>query len=103
MNDTGIELTKTNNSDGSVTFTHAASETETWYFSLALVGNDYFVFYANANQFTHLFMLPKGNNATTTPISLIEATPQTHKIMRNGQLLILRGEKVYTTTGQEVR
>ena len=102
MNDTGIELVKTDNSDGTVTFTHAASETETWYFSLALAGNDYFVFYANANQITHLLMLPKGNNSTT-PVTNTEVTPQATKILHNGQIFILRGEKVYTVTGQEVK
>lgn len=103
MNDTGIELKKTNNSDGSVTFTHAASETETWYFSLALVGNDYFVFYANANQFTHLLMLPKGNNSTTTSITNTNVTPDATKLLRNGQILIVRGDKNYTLQGQEVK
>ena len=102
MNDTGIELKKTNNSDGSVTFTHAASETETWYFSLALVGNDYFVFYANANQFTHLLMLPKGNNSTTS-ITNTNVTPDATKLLRNGQILIVRGDKTYTLQGQEVK
>lgn len=102
MNDTGIELVKTDNSDGSVTFTHAASETETWYFSLALTGNDYFVFYANTNQITHLLMLPKGNNSTT-PVTNTEITPQVTKILQNGQIYILRGDKKYTITGQEVR
>ena len=29
--------------------------------------------------------------------------PVTHKILRNGQILILRGEKVYTVTGEEVQ
>lgn len=102
MADTGIELIKTDNSDGSVTFTHAASETETWYFSFALAGNDYFVFYANANQITHLLMLPKGNNSTT-PVTNTEITPQATKILQNGQIYILRGEKAYTVTGQEVK
>ena len=102
MNDIGIELKKTNNSDGSVTFTHAASETETWYFSLALVGNDYFVFYANANQFTHLLMLPKGNNSTTS-ITNTNVTPDATKLLRNGQILIVRGDKTYTLQGQEVK
>ncbi len=102
MNDTGIELKKTNNSDGSVTFTHAASETETWYFSLALVGYDYFVFYANANQFTHLLMLPKGNNSTTS-ITNTNVTPDATKLLHNGQIYIIRGDKTYTLQGQEVK
>ena len=101
MNDTGIELVKTDNSDGTVTFTHAASETETWYFSLALAGNDYFVFYANANQITHLLMLPKGSGSTTS-ISTIDVAPEATKILRNGQIFIQRGDKVYTIQGQVV-
>ena len=102
MANTGIELIKTANLDGSVTFSHAASETETWYFSLALAGNDYFVFYANANQFTHLLMLPKGKG-TTTRITNINVIPETQKIRRNGQIYILRDGKAYTVTGAEVK
>ena len=102
MANTGIELIKTANLDGSVTFSHAASETETWYFSLALAGNDYFVFYANANQFTHLLMLPKGKG-TTTRITDINVIPETQKIRRNGQIYILRDGKAYTVTGAEVK
>jgi hypothetical protein len=30
-------------------------------------------------------------------------SPVTHKILRNGQILILRGDKVYTVTGQEAK
>ena len=100
MNTTGTELTKTDNSDGSVTFSYVA-DTETRYLSLATSGNDYYVFYANTNQFTHLLMLPKGQESAT-PIPSLDATPQAQKILRNGQIYILRGEKVYTVTGQEV-
>lgn len=101
MNNTGISLTKTDNSDGTVTFTHEASETETWYFSLGLSGYDYFVFYANANQITHMLMLPKGKDSTTETF-IIKSSPQAQKILRNGQILIQRGEKTYTLQGQEV-
>ena len=101
MNTTGTELTITNNTDGSVTFSYVV-DTETRYLSLATTGNDYFVFYANANQFTHLLMLPKGHDSTT-PISILEETPQARKILRNNQIYILRGEKTYTLTGQEVK
>ncbi len=101
MNTTGTELTKTDNSDGSVTFSYL-TDTETRYLSLATSGNDYYVFYANANQFTHLYMLPKGQESTTQ-VSVIDANNQAQKILHNGQILILRGEKVYTLTGQEVR
>ncbi len=100
MNSTGTVLTKTDNSDGSVTFSYLA-DTETRYLSLASSGNDYYVFYANTNQFTHLLMLPKGQESTT-PIPIVDANPQAQKILRNGQILILRGDKIYTLHGQEV-
>ena len=78
------------------------ADTETRYLSLATSGNDYYVFYANTNQFTHLFLLPKGQDSAT-PIPTIESTPQTQKILRNGQILILRGDRTYTIDGQEVK
>ncbi len=101
MNTTGTELTKTDNSDGSVTFSYLA-DTETRYLSLATSGNDYYVFYANANQFTHLFLLPKGQESTTR-VPAIDANNQATKILHNGQILILRGDRTYTLTGTEVR
>ena len=100
MNSTGTVLTKTDNSDGSVTFSYWA-DTETRYLSLASSGNDYYVFYANTNQFTHLLMLPKGQESTT-PIPIVDANPKAQKILRNGQILILRGDKIYTLHGKEV-
>ena len=33
----------------------------------------------------------------------INAKAKTHKLLRNGQILILRGDRTYTVTGQEVR
>ena len=101
MNTTGTELTLSNNSDGSVTFSYV-SDTETRYLSLATTGNDYFVFYANTNQFTHLLMLPKGKDSTT-PIRTFETDPQATKLLRNGQIYILRGDHTYTLTGQELK
>ena len=101
MNTTGTELTMTNNSDGSVTFSYVI-DTETRYLSLAASGYDYFVFYANTYQYTHLLMLPKGKDVTT-PIPTIEVTQQAQKILHNGQILILRGDKTYTLQGQEVK
>ena len=49
----------------------------------------------------------KGEYSGTVDIEtvIITSTPDTraYKILRNGQIFILRGEKVYTVTGQEVR
>ncbi len=103
MNDTGTELFKTDNSDGSVTFYYTTDDlSETRYLSLALAGNDYFVFYANANQITHLLMLPKGKGSTT-PVTNTIVAPKATKILRNGQILIRRDGKVYTVTGVELK
>ena len=101
MNTIGTELTMTNNSDGSVTFSYVA-DSETRYLSLATASNDFFVFYANTNQFTHLLMLPKGQDFVT-PISTVEVTPQTSKILLDGQIYILRGNEIYTITGLKVK
>lgn len=101
MNTAGVELTMANNTDGSVTFSYVTG-TETRYLSLATAGNDFFVFYANTNQFTHLLMLPKKRDAPTM-VSTIEETPQANKILRNGQIYILRGEEIYTITGLKIK
>ena len=48
-----------------------------------------------------------GGGVTTeidnTSFLLYDGTEGTRKIIRNGRILILRGEKTYTTTGQEVK
>ncbi len=46
-----------------------------------------------------------GRHESPTGIDQItkDQSPITNKILRNGQILILRGEKVYTVTGQEVK
>ena len=41
--------------------------------------------------------------APTTSVEHTYDDVQCTKLLRNGQILILRGEKVYTLTGQEVR
>lgn len=102
MNDTGTELLMADNSDGSVTLYYYVDNSETRYLSLALIGNDYFVFYANANQFTHLYLISKGRDITTFLSSIETNTPAT-KILRDGQILIIRGGRTYTLTGQEIK
>ena len=40
----------------------------------------------------------------STGLSQLTDTPQkAHKLLHNGQVLILRGDHTYTVTGQEVR
>ena len=42
-------------------------------------------------------------NASTTNMENINSALIPEKLLHNGQIFILRGEKVYTTTGQEVK
>lgn len=103
MDEIGIALNaEIVSDDGTIMFSYIVDESETRYLSLATSGNDFFVFYNNTNQFTHLYLLPKGKGAITS-LDATKSETSTTKILRDGQILILRGEKVYTVTGQEVR
>ena len=95
----GTELQKRDNSDGTATFYYAASETETRYLSLAQNTYDYFVFYANENQFTHLLLVKRESPATAVEQARNEpVAPQ--KLLRNGQVIIVRGGVEYNLMGQ---
>ena len=48
------------------------------------------------------FIIVEETATGLTPYT-IHPTPYTNKLLREGQLLILRGDKVYTITGQEVK
>lgn len=102
MADSGTVLNLTNNSDGTVTFSYAADASTTHYLSLANAGSDYFVFYANANQVTHLLLMPKGSGAATNIEDVLES-PKPKKFMRDGQILIERCDGFYNMMGQKVR
>ena len=57
--------------------------------------------YQSAYQWKDFFnILPVGSQGIE---EIEENCPQDSKILHNGQIFILRGEKVYTVTGQEVR
>ena len=95
----GTELQKRDNSDGTATFYYAASETETRYLSLAQNTYDYFVFYVNENQFTHLLLVTREGPATAVEQARNEpVAPQ--KLLRNGQVIIVRGGVEYNLMGQ---
>ncbi|MBQ0088500.1 MAG: C10 family peptidase [Prevotellaceae bacterium] len=107
MSPTGIVLNLTNNNDGTVTFSYAADASTTHYLSLANAGYDYFVFYANANQVTHLLLMPKGKGTTPTNYEELNIESSTtynvHKIMHNGIFYILRDGNLFTATGARVK
>lgn len=102
MADSGTVLNLTNNSDGTVTFSYAADASTTHYLSLATAGNDYFVFYANTNQTTHLLLLPKGNGVATEVDHTI-MIPQCTKIMQDGKVYIKRDGVLYNVMGERIR
>ena len=80
------------------------NEGNTRYLSLnATEGNNYFAFYKGTTQKCNLLVIPYGEKITTEleTITLTE-TPIVQKIMRDGQLLILRDGKTYNVMGQEM-
>lgn len=81
---------------------HFNDGTNERYLSLnAASNNNYFAFYGNTNQVEQLFFLPYTEE--TTDIMTPETEKQVRKILRDGQIYILRGGKTYTITGQEVK
>ena len=64
--------------------------------------NDYFSFY-KGTQAQNLLVLEYGEN-TATYIENTNINKQTaNKVIKDGQIFILRGDKTYTVTGQEVK
>ena len=67
------------------------------------VPQDALVLYKSAQgwkEFAHIEPIPMQedlNQISTDPLTA------TRKLLRNGQILILRGDKTYTVTGQEVK
>lgn len=68
-------------------------------------GNDYFAYYKSTNQIYKLTLIKEGENVTNENIDIpqSQAPHSATKILRNGQILILRGDKTYTVTGMEVK
>lgn len=105
FDETGKDLTITKQSDGTYTFSFADG-TNTRYLSLNKTdGNNYFAYYSGTGQIYKLTLVKEGESGTTTGIEEMHlAEPQNAtKIIRNGQILIIRGDKIYTVQGQEVK
>lgn len=99
---TGKELT-IQQADGTYTFSFADGA-DTRYLALnATAGNDYFAYYKGTNQIYRLTLVKEGGNGSTVDVNNAVIEPSATKIHHNGQILILRGDKTYTLTGQEVR
>ena len=102
MSANGRLLTQeTGNPSDLVCYTFIDSGNNKRYLSLNTT-NDYFSFY-KGTQAQNLLVLEYGED-TATYIENININHQTaNKILHNGQILILRGDKTYTLQGQEVK
>lgn len=105
LDQTGIELTIQQQADGTYTFSFADGE-KTRYLALNNnSANNYFAYYSGTNQVYKLTLIKEGEHGSTQDIDQItnNQSPTTHKIIRDGHIFILRGDKMYTIQGQEVR
>ena len=97
----GQLLSVNNLSNGLKQYWFVDSNNATRYLSLNTT-NDYFSFY-KGTQAQDLLVL-KYTDGPTTSIDVIKSeSAKTTKLLRNGQILILRGDKTYTLQGQEVK
>lgn len=70
----------------------------------AFAGKNIFIYQGDNSIITKVSLLSEDQGGTTAIENAASATlGGSQKIIRNGQLLILRGEKVYTVTGAEIR
>ena len=103
FNNTGKELTIVQQADGTYTFSFADGE-DTRYLALNKTdGNNYFAYYKGTGQIYKLTLIKEGEHGIATAIEDTPIKPATQKIIRNGQLLILRDGKTYTIQGLEVK
>ena len=101
---TGKDLTITKQTDGTYTFSFADG-IDTRYLALNKTnGNNYFAYYNGTNQIYKLTLVKEGEKGIVTKSEDASVNaPAATKLLRDGQLLILRDGKTYTIRGQEVR
>ena len=100
---TGKELDIAKQTDGTYTISFADG-TNIRYLALnKTIGNNYFAYYVSSSLVVKQLMLLPKFVSTALDNNSVLPTEQPNVILRNGQLLILRGDKVYTVTGQEVQ
>lgn len=91
-------------SEDQVNMSFVDGEGYTRYLSLnATAGNNYFAFYKGTTQKCNLLIIPYGEKITTDIDVILHETPIIRKVIRDGQLLIIRDGKIYTVMGQELR
>ena len=102
----GKDLTIQKNDDNTYTFSFLDGEDTRRLALNATAGNDYFAYYKGANHTYKLTLIKEDENALSTSIEITPINsqePKATKILHNGQIYILRGEKAYTVQGQEVK
>ena len=104
IDNTGKDLTIVHQTNGNYTFSFVDG-TDTRYLALnATAGNNYFAYYKGTNQIYQLTLIKEGEHGITTDIEEISCEePISTKILHNGQIFILRGDKAYNLQGQEVK
>ena len=104
LDNVGIDLTIVQQNNGTYTFSFVDG-TDTRYLALnATTGNNYFAYYKGTTQIYQLTLIKEGELGSTVNIDEILSNGSAPaKLLRNGQILILRGDKTYTITGQRVK
>lgn len=101
---TGKDLTIQQQTDGTYTFSFIEGDNTRYLALNKTVGNDYFAYYNGTNQIYKLTLVKEGYRGTTTSIEGVSPEEvKASKILRDGQIFILRGDKTYTLQGQEVK
>jgi hypothetical protein len=104
LDNVGIDLTIVQQNNGTYTFSFVDG-TDTRYLALnATNGNNYFAYYKGTTQIYQLTLIKEGELGSTVNIDEILSNGSAPtKLLHNGQLFILRGDKTYTITGQKVK
>lgn len=105
LDNTGKDLSIQQQTDGTYTFSFADGDNTRYLALNKTAGNNYFAYYSGTNQIYKLTLVKEGENGTITDIEIIPQQGQqpATKILYNGQIFILRGDKTYTITGAEVK
>ena len=101
---TGRELTIQKQADRTYTFSFEDGDNTRYLSFNKTDGNNYFAFYNGTGQIYKLMLIKEDESVAYTDFKEIPTRNDTaKKILLDGQIFILRGEKTYTLTGQEVK
>lgn len=104
FNSTGKELSIQKQADGTYTFSFADGDNTRYLALNKTAGNNYFAYYSGTNQVYKLTLIREGESGTTTAVEdIISEQPSATKIFSDGQIYILRGEKIYDLQGRLIK